>query len=143
MGRRVRMTEERRKAFLAALRRGATVAAAAGAAGVARSTAYAWRARDSRFAAAWDDAVEDGTDALEDVATRLAFAGNDRLLMFLLKARRPEKYCPAARTRRMAAGGAGTVSIEVRVPLPEPAPDECRAVPLGPCGSEADATASW
>ena len=41
---------------------------------------------------AWEDALEGGTDLLEDVARQRAINGSDRLLMFLLKARRPKKY---------------------------------------------------
>ncbi len=37
------------------------------------------------------DAIEQGTDVLEDEAVRRALAGSDTLLMFLLRARRPEK----------------------------------------------------
>lgn len=44
------------------------------------------------FAAEWDEAVDEGTDVLEDVAFRRAVDGSDRLLIFLLKARRPEKF---------------------------------------------------
>jgi hypothetical protein len=40
--------------------------------------------------------MERGTDALEDVAVDRAIAGSDTLLMFLLRARRPEKYRRAA-----------------------------------------------
>jgi hypothetical protein len=84
------------------------VAAACRAAGVERATAY--RDRDPRFAAAWDEAAEDGTDLLELECRRRAVEGvdrpvfykgqqvgtvkeySDRLLIFLLKANRPEKY---------------------------------------------------
>ena len=75
-----------------------------------RARAYEWREADPDFAKAWDDAVERGTDALEDEAVRRAMQGvlkpvyqggkkvgaireySDTLLIFLLKARRPEKF---------------------------------------------------
>lgn len=81
-----------RHVFLTALAHGASVTEACRLAGVSRQHAYRCRARSSSFAQQWLDAQEEGTDALEDEATRRAFAGSDTLLMFLLKARRPEKY---------------------------------------------------
>jgi hypothetical protein len=71
-----------------------------------RSSAYLWRERDEDFRKAWDEAVEEGTDLLEDEAKRRAVEGSikpilykgrivtfvreqsDTLLIFLLKARR-------------------------------------------------------
>ena len=83
---------EDRQAFLTALAAGQSVTAAAEAAGIDRKTAYRWRDAQPDFAASWEDALEDGTDHLEDEALRRAFAGSDLLLIFLLKARRPKKY---------------------------------------------------
>ncbi|GIV16005.1 MAG: hypothetical protein KatS3mg022_3422 [Armatimonadota bacterium] len=81
-----------REKFLAALARGCSVSQAARLAGVSRQHAYRCRQRSNTFAQQWEDAWEQGTDALEDEAVRRALAGSDTLLMFLLKARRPEKY---------------------------------------------------
>ncbi|GIV14871.1 MAG: hypothetical protein KatS3mg022_0306 [Armatimonadota bacterium] len=78
--------------FLLALARGCSVTAACKIAGISRQHAYRCRARSERFAAQWADAWESGTDALEDEAVRRALAGSDTLLMFMLKARRPEKF---------------------------------------------------
>ena len=78
--------------FLRAVAGGATISAAAQAAGISRRTAYQWRNRYSTFAAAWDDALETGTDRLEEEAVRRALGGSDTLLIFLLKARRPHIY---------------------------------------------------
>jgi hypothetical protein len=55
-------------------------------------TAYDWRNRDTEFAAAWDAAIESGTDKLEDVARKRAVNQSDTLMIFLLKGRRPAKY---------------------------------------------------
>jgi transposase-like protein len=110
-----RLTSERKRRFLEALREGATVAAAARAAGVSRMTAYRERARNPDFAAAWDDAIEDGTDELEEEVPRRALDGNDRLLMFPLEARRPEKYRDRRHVRHDAPA-----RVEVVVSLPEP-----------------------
>jgi hypothetical protein len=69
------------------------VAEACRAAGIARWTAYRReRQRSERFALAWADAEQEITDALEAEAYRRALDGSDRLLMFLLRALRPEKY---------------------------------------------------
>ena len=71
---------------------------------------YHYRQTDEEFGAAWDEALEEGTDRLEDEARRRAVEGceenvyyqgkiidtkrnySDTLLIFLLKGRRPEKY---------------------------------------------------
>ena len=81
-----------KEAILAALREGATTAEAAEAGRVSRTTAWTWRQQDEAFALAYHDAEEHGTDSLEQVARRRAVEGSDTLLIFLLKARRPEKY---------------------------------------------------
>lgn len=78
----------RKRTFLAALRKGASVAAAARAAEVRRQQPYEWAAADPTFAERWQDAIEEGTDRLEDRAHELALEGDRHLLMFLLKARR-------------------------------------------------------
>jgi hypothetical protein len=82
-------TEER---FLRALRLGKSIAGCANAAGVGRRTVYDWRKADSRFAERWDEAWDVGTDYLEDLALKNAERGSERLLLALLKARRPERY---------------------------------------------------
>jgi hypothetical protein len=78
--------------FLGALRLGKSIAAAARAAGIGRRTSYDWRDADARFAAAWDAAFEEGSDHLEDIALKGAEQGSERLLLALLKARRPQRY---------------------------------------------------
>ena len=64
-----------RDAFIEALERGMTISGAARLANLGRSTVYALRASDEGFARAWDDALETGTDALEDEAFRRAHDG--------------------------------------------------------------------
>jgi hypothetical protein len=110
MANRTTRTPERDARFLEALANGATISSAVKSAGYARPTVYKWRAADVKFAAAWDDAIEEGTDLLEDEVLRRAKDGveeprfyegeicghvrkySDTLAIFLLKARRPEKY---------------------------------------------------
>jgi len=66
-------------------------------ASIGRHTAYNWRSSDDAFAVAWDDALESGADCLEDIAFKRAERSSDTLLIFLLKARRPKKYCDKMR----------------------------------------------
>ena len=103
-----RRSREREQAFCQALAAGKSVAAAAAAAGVARRSVYAWREGDATFAAAWDEAWEIGTDKLEDLALAGAEAGSERLLLALLKARRPQRY-----TRSIVEHG-GNVEILIK-----------------------------
>ena len=117
------MTSPRaRKRFLDALATGLSVSAAASAAGIGRQTAYDLRNRDPDFAAAWDDALEAGTDVLEDEARRRALNGSDLLTIFLLKGRRPWKFRDNARVEVSGSGG-GPVRSTVAV-----SPVDARAV---------------
>jgi hypothetical protein len=87
-----RRTPKAEAKFLDALRAGKSVGAAARAATIGRRTAYDWRDRDPAFAARWDEAFDEGTDRLEDLALKGAEQGSERLLLALLKARRPDRY---------------------------------------------------
>lgn len=87
-----KLTPERRAAFLAVLAEGDSVTSACRVIGVARQSIYALRGRDEEFAKDWDDAIEEGTDILEDAARKRAVDGSDTLMIFLLKGRRPNKY---------------------------------------------------
>lgn len=99
-----------RAAFLQALSETASITKACEISKLPRRTVYNWREADPHFAEAWDEALELGTDALEDEAIRRALHGTDKpvyqggkrvgavrefsdtLLIFMLKAKRPEKY---------------------------------------------------
>ncbi|MBB4632867.1 hypothetical protein [Sphingosinicella soli] len=104
-------TTARQIAFIDALRETACVETAARAAGKASSGAYKLRERSESFRAAWDAALKYSALDLERVAMERALCGteedvfdregnkvgtrrryNDRLLMFLLRATRPDKY---------------------------------------------------
>ena len=98
------------KGFLATLRETANVRLAAESAGLSRSTAYAHRKGNPTFSDAWNDALEEAVDLLEQEARRRALVGvdepvfyqgeevstvrkySDVLLIFLLKAHRPRKF---------------------------------------------------
>ncbi len=97
-------------AFLAALAIDPNVTAAARDAGISRQAAYAAREGDREFADAWEDAIDQAVDSMESEARRRAMQGtekpvfyqgeecgrvreySDQLIMFLLRAHRPEKY---------------------------------------------------
>lgn len=117
-----------RPAFLEALKRTGMVSAAAAAAGVGRRTVYDHRKVDEAFAEQWDDVVEDALEEMEAEAYRRAVVGvhkpvfhagqlvgtireySDQLLIFLLRARRPEKYSERYRVQH-------AVSLEKRPPV--------------------------
>jgi hypothetical protein len=81
-----------RPRFLEVIRSTGNVRLAAREAGIDRSTPYVRARRDEAFAAAWQAANDDAIDLLEAEAWRRAFAGSHALLMFLLRAHRPERY---------------------------------------------------
>ena len=85
-------TPKNRETLVAALREGLSVGGSCVVAGISRRSYYDWRAEDPEFAAECDEAMDAGTDFLEDVARQRATESSDTLLIFLLKARRPEKY---------------------------------------------------
>jgi hypothetical protein len=112
------VTAQLKERFLAAVGHSGNVTHAATTVGLSRRHVYRVRAADPAFAAAWYDAVESYADLLEAEADRRAVEGvvkplfykgqrlpvelreySDVLLMFRLKALRPEKYrerCPGA-----------------------------------------------
>lgn len=122
-------TPKKDAAFLDALRDGRSITAACIDAGVSRRTAYDWREADDEFRKEWDSAVDEGTDRLEDEAHRRARDGvakpvfqggkrvgtiqeySDTLTIFLLKARRPEKFKERVSAEVSAPGG-GPLQIE-------------------------------
>lgn len=81
-------------------------------AGVQRQTPYQLRARDEAFAQAWADADEASTQALEAEARRRGMQSSDKLLIFLLQARRPEVYRTNHRVELTGAEG-GPIRTEV------------------------------
>lgn len=115
-------------AFLELFAQTGNVTTSAEAVGITRKTAYQWRNQDSDFAEAWDDAEQQSHDLLEAEAFRRAYEGvddfkvgpngqfvemkrySDTLTIFLLKARRPEKYRDNA-TLQVTGPGGGPVQI--------------------------------
>ena len=96
--------------FIEVLRETGNVTLAAQHAGQSRNQVHDVRQRSKRFAAQWDNALEEATDLLEAEARRRALTGIDKpvfykgkvvgstkkysrpLLMFLLEAHRPQKF---------------------------------------------------
>lgn len=102
---------EWREPFLAALRNSGNVRAACQAANVSRPVAYKHRNEYPKFAAQWDDALEDACDVLEAEARTRARGGSDLLLIFLLKAHRPEKFRENQRIEHVGSDG-GPIQIK-------------------------------
>ena len=100
----------RRTKFLKKLAQTANVSLSARHAEISKSALYKHRQKTPSFAAAWDDALGEALDALEQAVIERAqhgvekpvfFGGNqigtvrnysDALAMFMLKAKRPEVY---------------------------------------------------
>ncbi len=97
--------------FLAALAEGVSVRDACRIAGISRDTVYRWRRRSTRFAAAWDEALERALDRLETVAYRRAFEASDRLLMWILANRRPERWNVRQRVEHSGPDGGPIVVV--------------------------------
>ena len=98
-----------RGVFIERLKATANVTVAAAGAGVTRQNVYQTRNRNKTFRRQWDEAIEDAVDLLAGEARRRAtgvnrdvyYAGkivgsereySDALLMFLLRAHRPQLY---------------------------------------------------
>ena len=112
-------------AFIEALRATGNVTRAAQYAGRSRNQAYHVRRHSEDFAAQWDEALEEGTDLLEAEARRRAVTGidkpvyykgevvgsitkySDRLLMFLLRAHRPQKFRDGGKVKQTGATDVG------------------------------------
>ena len=120
----------RKRAFLAAYCRVGTISEAARIAGVNRLSHYDWMVRDERYAEVFEQAQEIAADYLEAVARQRATEGwlepvfyhgevvgyvrkfSDQLLMFTLRALRPEKFRENATIRHTGTGAGGAIQIE-------------------------------
>jgi hypothetical protein len=87
-----KVTDRARAKFLERLRESPNISAAARCGGFSRTQAYRMREADAKFAAEWDEAIEESIDALEQTAWERAGLSSDRLTEVLLKAHRPDKY---------------------------------------------------
>lgn len=109
-----RQVRHQKEVFLLTFAHHGNVSAACRAAGVNRTNVYRWQEHDDAFAAAFRQAEIEATEVLEGEAFRRAYEGvvsekgiyhqgvlvgidrevkvSDTLLIFLLKARAPDKY---------------------------------------------------
>jgi len=127
------MTPRVRETFLEAIAAGWTVKHAAERAGSDRRKFYELRTRDDDFAAGWEQALEAGTERLEDELHRRATEGYDEdsfdgagklirrvrryspaLLIFTLKARNPAKYRDIPGRLELTGAGGGPLQVEDR-----------------------------
>ena len=117
--------KEWKPAFIEALRRTGNVTVAARYAGRSRNQVYHVRRHSEDFAAQWREALEEGTDLLDAEARRRAVTGidkpvfykgevvgsitkySDKLLMFLLKAHRPQKFRDGGKVEHPGANNVG------------------------------------
>jgi hypothetical protein len=104
--------------FLDAFRNSANVRAACESARISRKTAYAERKTDAEFAEAWDEAECDAVDLLETKAWKRSDA-SDTILMFLLRAHRPEKFSERTRNEVTGKGGAPLFPATVNIFIPD------------------------
>jgi len=131
------VARKKRRAFLAALAKtGGRVMESAKAVGYTDTSALQkFRRENEEFAEEWDHAVDAGTDILVDEAVRRAVEGthdpqyykgevvgyklnySDSLLMFILRANRPDQY------REAAPGGETNINFGIAV-LPMTAPND-------------------
>jgi hypothetical protein len=115
--------------FLEAYRKYGVIWRAARAVGISRDAVFDWRRQDRAFATEFNDALCSNTELLEASAIRRALKGNTALLIFLLKARKPEKYSERyyhrVRNGKVAdeiSRAASAVSSAVRRYVPESCP---------------------
>lgn len=119
--------------FLKWLRRKGNVTGACDKAKIDRKWAYTVRKQDPDFAAAWDEALDEATERLELEAHRRAHDGttepvfyqgemvgsvrkySDTLLIFLLKAHKPEKYRDSFKIEHSGKDG-GPIPIALVAP---------------------------
>lgn len=127
--------------FLDRLRLSPNVTKACKAAGVPRSTVYTWRSKWVTFANQWDEALEEATDLLVDKAWKMALADNERMIMFLLAAHRPDVYGTQARRVELTGKDGGPVqqehsgSVGVMVYIPDNGRDDRDPTTAGTAGS--------
>lgn len=102
-----------RPKFLETLRESGVVTHSAQVAGVGHRTVYKHREIDPEFAKQWDEAVAEAIERLELEAVRRARDYSDLLLIFLLKANKPDKY---RETRRFEVSGPLGGPVEIATP---------------------------
>jgi hypothetical protein len=113
------VTTKKRDAVLRSLALGNSISAACRSGRICRQTYYRWRDEDEAFGMAVADAIEEGTDRLEDEAKRRAMKQSDTLIIFLLKARRPDKYKDRVEQQHTGKDGGPIVITAMAIAEPE------------------------
>lgn len=132
------ISKRKRTIFLDVLRRTGKIVQAAQAAGYADSSYLRKvRKKDDDFATDWDEALEAGMDRLEDEAVRRGVEGveepvfyrgdivgyklnySDQLLMFMLKANRPDKFAERKKIEGELKGKIGVALLPMTAPSME------------------------
>ena len=99
--------------FLDTYAKTGSITEAAKAAKISLATHYRWLEIDPAYRKAFEAAQQQAVDLLEGEAFRRALAGSDELLIFLLRAWRPDRY----RERS---------TVEHSIPAPSPFPTKRR-----------------
>lgn len=103
-------TPKKREKFLNSLRKLPNVSEACRVAQVSRVTVYSHRNTDEAFKAEWDEALQQGAEALEGIAMQRAASGaSDTLMIFLLKGLFPKKYRDQIRHEHVGDGGGAII----------------------------------
>ena len=131
---RIKLTPKKQDEFIQRLSTTCNVTEAAKLIGIRRETAYQFRDQHPEFKAAWENAINQGIDSLEREARHRAAEGTDEpvfhrgqvcgavrkysdtLLIFLLKAHRPDKF-----RDRVELTGKGGSNL-----FPDPDPNEIK-----------------
>ena len=116
-------TAKKDKVFFAGLAVGLPVSVALTNARYTKSVAYKWRKEDETCREQWDEAIDSAVEAMEAEADRRGMEGtlkpvfyrgeecgqireySDTLLIFRLKALRPDKYRENLKTEHVGASG--------------------------------------
>jgi len=85
---------------------------------------HTWMKNDPSYAAAYQEARKIAGDMLEAEAFRRAFGGSDTLVIFLLKAHKPELY-----RERLEHTGPGGAELVLTVRYAEPPPEDRPCLP--------------
>ena len=86
------ISDDLKKRFLEVFGETCNMSTSAESLDIPRSTVYYWLRSDPQFKEHFDQARLDGAEVLEDVAIKRATDTSDRLISFLLKSYRPERF---------------------------------------------------
>lgn len=103
-----------RPAFLSVLSRMGVISGAARAVGISPSAVHMARRKDAEFDLQCHDAMQMAIEHLEQVAWDRATKHSDQLLIFLLKAHKPEVYNQAVKTEHSGPGG-GPIPVKAYI----------------------------